>query len=130
MHIYTPIPSLTHAADRIETRAIQRRTIEAYRPAVAAVARQTVPWSQHWELAERVGCIGVLVALQRTLTDVDFARELEGHDLRLSPVFRRAAFASAQREIEEWIDRATFRRPIAPRQRQQLALVEHAKVMS
>jgi hypothetical protein len=100
----TSHPTFAHAVDPdpIETKNFRRGLVRRLRPAVARLAREMAP---HVALAEQVGLVGVVIALERTKTDAALGSSLDGHDLGSSLIFRRVALAEAREEIQKFLNR-------------------------
>jgi hypothetical protein len=90
--------------DALENLLTAIQIVEAYRPACTRLVRELVPAGRCDDGVE-VALVGVLAALDRTLTDDLLSRRLEdegGLSLCESVVFRHVAMFEARREIQKW----------------------------
>lgn len=98
-------PELIYAAttDRAERRRLEEAVLIAYRPQVARFVRRRVH-EKHWQEAEQVGLIGLLVALQK-------------YDPIPRPGFEEPtpfwffAMAWVRKELQRWVSLGVYWRP-------------------
>ena len=93
------------AADRAGKRAIQAAVVAAHREDVARFVRRALRGRQaHWEEAEQVGRLGVLVGLEK------YDPEIAGPD-RGRKSFWLFVFPYVRDEIQRWMDHTISWRP-------------------